>query len=60
MPEYFYYMDGIKHEIHPSNTFPTSVKIIDEEEIYISPKQNQICRNLKKILLEWKRIAEGH
>jgi len=60
MPEYFYIMDGIRHEINSSNEFPPSVKFVDEDqkEIYISPKQQQICRNLKTLLREWKRIAE--
>jgi phosphorylcholine metabolism protein LicD len=60
MPEYYYKMDGIMHEINSSNEFPPSVKFVNDEkkEIYVSPKQQQICRNLKKILLEWKRIAD--
>jgi hypothetical protein len=56
MPNYVYTMDGIQHEIAPSNEFPDSVKF-KGNEIYISEKQNQICRSLKKILLKWKRIA---
>jgi hypothetical protein len=60
MPEYFYIMDGIRHEINSSNEFPESVRFVDDDkrEIYISPKQQQICRNLKKLLREWVRIAE--
>jgi hypothetical protein len=58
--EYFYIMDGIRHEIKTINKFPSSVKFVDDEqrEIYISPKQQRICKNLKKILLEWIRIAD--
>lgn len=60
MPDYFYVMDGIRHDISPCNEFPSQVKFVDDErtEIYISPKQQQICRILKKLLLEWKRIAD--
>jgi hypothetical protein len=58
MHEYSYVMDGIKHEIKSSNPFPPSVKLINKSEIYISPKQQQVCRNLKRILLEWVRIAD--
>lgn len=62
MPDYFYVIDGMKHEINSSNQFPSSVKFVNDDkekrEIYISPKQQQVCRQLKSILLEWKRIAE--
>ena len=57
MPKYSYVMDEIHHEINSTNHFPQSVSITNGS-IYISAKQQQICRHLKTILLEWKRIAD--
>jgi len=57
MPEYVYQIDGIRHTIRPSNPFPPSVRRNDAGEIHIPPKQQQICRNLKRLLVAWKRIA---
>ena len=58
MPDCFYYLDGIRHDIKASNDFPPSVRISDTGEIYIPLKQHRICRNLKKLLVAWKRIAD--
>jgi len=60
MYKYFYSIDGIRHVITSSNEFPSDVKFIDQvkSQIYISNKQENICKNLKQLLLEWKRIAD--
>lgn len=60
MHEYVYNIDGIRHVINSATLFPSDVKFVDDakSQIYISPKQEHICITLKKLLLEWKRIAD--
>lgn len=60
MHEYVYNIDGIRHVINSGTLFPSDVKFVDDvkSQIYISPKQEHICITLKKLLLEWKRIAD--
>ena len=58
MPNFFYHMDGIRHDIKALTAFPLSVRVSDEGEIYITQTQNHICRDLKRLLVAWKRIAE--
>ncbi len=59
MPDYFYHIDGIRHDIKALNDLPPRVRKNGHGEIHISRTQHRICRDLKMLLIAWKQIADA-